>query len=65
MKKLSHLTMQLAAFLALTSVAPAKPQEQPEEQKDKDKLVEMVREATAKYQDVANAIADKYTPVLG
>ncbi len=65
MKKLSHLTMQLAAFLALTSVAPAQQQQQPEGQQDQDKLVEIVRNATAQYQDVSRATAAGYTPVLG
>ena len=65
MNKLSRLTMLLAAFSALTSVVSAQQQDQPEGQRDQDKLVEIVRNATAKYQDVANAIADKYSPVLG
>lgn len=65
MKKLSHLTMQLAAFLALTSLAAAQQQKQPEGQQDQDKLVEIVRNATAQYQDVAQATAAGYSPVLG
>ena len=64
MKKLSHLTMLLPAFLALTSFSPAQQQRQPEgQQQDQDKLVQIVRSATQQYQDVSNAVG--YSPVLG
>jgi len=59
MKKLS--LMLSAAFLALTSFALA---QQPQAQGDQDKLVEIVRNATQKYQDVSN-LPKTYTPVLG
>jgi hypothetical protein len=62
MKKLSHMPMLLAALLALTSFTLA---QQPEGQGDPDKLVEIVRNATQKYQDVTKATADGYSPVLG
>jgi hypothetical protein len=54
MKKLSHLTMLLTAFLVLTSYAPAQG----------DPLVQIVRTATQRYQNVANASPD-YGPALG
>jgi hypothetical protein len=64
MKKLSHLTMLLPAFLALTSFSPAQQQRQPEgQQQDQDKLVQIVRSATQQYQDVSNAVG--YSPALG
>jgi hypothetical protein len=65
MKKLSYLTMQLAAFLALTSFAPAQQQKQAAGQGDQDKLVEIVGNATKQYLNVNNAIAAGYSPVLG
>ncbi len=65
LKKLSHLRMQLATFLALTSVTPAQQQEQPEGRRDEDKLVEIVRNATAEYLDITKATAAGYSPVLG
>ena len=65
MKKLSYLTMHLAAFLALTSFAPAQQQARPQGQGDQDKLVEIVRNATRQYLNVNNAIAAGYGPVLG
>ncbi|MFZ0393065.1 MAG: hypothetical protein WCF17_15780 [Terracidiphilus sp.] len=64
MKKLSHLTMLLTAFLALTSYALARQPKQPEGQGDQDQLVQIVRNATQRYQNVANAAPD-YVPVLG
>ena len=60
MKKLPQLTMLLSAFLALTSYAPA----QGETQADQDKLVQIVRNATQQYQNVADLPKD-YGPVLG
>jgi hypothetical protein len=56
MKKLLHLAMLPAALLALTSYALA--QQQP------DPLMQIVRNATQQYQNVANA-APNYVPVLG
>ena len=63
MKKLSHLAMLLVTFLALTSYALAQQQKQSEGQGDQDQLVQIVRNATQQYQDVANATG--YTPALG
>ncbi len=63
MKKLSHLTMLLTGSLALASYALAQQQTQPEAQADQE-LVQIVRNATQKYQNVANAAPD-YGPVLG
>jgi hypothetical protein len=58
MKKLLHLTMLLAAPLALTSFARA--------QQSPDKLVGIVRSATAQYVDNVNAAtAAGYSPALG
>lgn len=70
MKKLSHLTMLLAAALALAffapTFAPARPTGQPQGQGDQDnKLVQMVRNATQQFQDVAKATAAGYGPALG
>jgi hypothetical protein len=59
MKKLSHLTMLLAAPLALTSFALA------QQQGVQDKLVEIVRNATAQYVGVNAATGAGYSPVLG
>jgi hypothetical protein len=64
MKKLSHMPMLLAALLALTSFALARQQKPPEGQGGPDKLVEIVRNATQQYQNVANLPSD-YGPVLG
>ena len=54
MKKLSHLTILSAAFLALTSYGPA--------QQQLDPLVQIVRNATQQYQNVANAGPDYALP---
>lgn len=62
MKKLSHVTMLLTAFLALTSSALAQQQNQPAVQADQDQLVQIVRNATQQYQNAAPA---GYGPVLG
>jgi hypothetical protein len=60
MKKLSHLAMLLAAPLALTSFALA------QQQAVQDKLVGIVRNATAQYVDDVNAAtAAGYSPALG
>jgi hypothetical protein len=60
MKKLSHLTMLLAAPLALTSFPLA------QGQVVQDKLVGIVRSATAQYVDNVNAAtAAGYSPALG
>ena len=58
MKKL--LLMLSAVFLALSSLALA---QERQEQRDHDKLVEIVRNATQQYQDVNNATG--FTPALG
>lgn len=65
MKKLSHTMMLLAVLPAFTSFALAQEKTRSEAQDDESKLVEIVRDATAKYQDVAKAIAAGYGPVLG
>ena len=66
MKKLSHLTMLLAALLVLTSFALAQQKTQPQGQGDQDKLVETVRGATAQYvDDVKAATGAGYSPALG
>jgi len=56
MKKQSYLTMLSATFLALTSYAPA--------QQQLDPLVQIVRNATQQYQNVAKA-GPAYAPALG
>lgn len=65
MKKLSHLTMLLAAPLALASFALAQQATQPAAQDGQNKLVETVRNATQQYQDVTKATAAGYGPALG
>jgi hypothetical protein len=66
MKKLSHLTMLLAAFLAPTSFVLAQQQNQAAVQADQDKLVQIVRNATRQYaNDVRAATNAGYSPVLG
>src|SRR5580693_1189798 len=64
MKKVSHITVLLSAVLALAPFALAQ-QNQQGEQGDQSKLVEIVRNATNKYQDVNKAAAAGYSPVLG
>ena len=64
MKKLLHLTTVFTAFLALTPYAPAQQQKQPEGQGGVDPLVQIVRNATQQYQNVAN-LPQTYGPVLG
>lgn len=64
MKKLSHVTMLLSAFLTLTSCALAQQEKQPEVQADQDQLTLTVRSATQRYQNVANA-GPAYAPALG
>lgn len=64
MKKLSHLTMLSTAFLALIPYVPAQQQKQPEAQGDQDQLVQVVQNATQRFQNVANAGPD-YAPALG
>ena len=54
MKRLSQWSMPLAAVLALTSYAPAQ-QRQPDGQGDPNHLVQMVRNATERYQNVPPA----------
>lgn len=67
MKKLSRLTVLLAAFLALASFALGQQQKQAESQAEQDnKLVNTVRNATQQYVDnVKLATLAGYTPVLG
>lgn len=65
MKKLSHLTMLLAALLTFASFAWAQQTGQPQGQEDQDKLVGIVRNATQQYQDVTKATAAGYGPALG
>ena len=66
MKKLSSLTMPLAAVLALTSLALAQQQKQLELQGDQDKLVQIVRNATKQYVNNVRAATNAgYSPVLG
>ena len=62
MKKLLIMPVLSAALLALTSFAVA---QQTSSQNDENKLVETVRNATKQYQDVNNATAAGYGPVLG
>ena len=52
MKNLSHMSMLLAALLALSPFTLA---QQPQGQGDQDKLVGIVRNATQQYQDVTKA----------
>jgi len=61
----SRLSLQLIAFLALSSFGMAQQRVQPAEQGDQSKLVQMVREATKQYLDVNNAVKDGYEPFLG
>lgn len=58
MKKLSRLTLLSAGFLALPSYSLAQLQQPP------DPLVQIVRDATQQYQNVAN-LPQGYGPVLG
>jgi hypothetical protein len=62
MKRLLLKSVLSAAVLALPSFAVA---QQKGTQAEQDKLVEIVRNATAQYQDVTKAIAAGYSPVLG
>jgi hypothetical protein len=64
MKKLLHVPLLLAGLLALTPFVLAQ-QKQVGPQGAQDKLVEIVRNATQQYQNVNNAIAAGYSPVLG
>jgi hypothetical protein len=63
MKRLLHVSLLLAGLLALTPLVLA--QQKQVAQGDQDKLVEIVRNATQQYQNVNNAIAAGYSPVLG
>jgi hypothetical protein len=67
MKNLSHLAMFLAtASLALGSFALAQQKAPPQGQGDQDKLVEIVRGATAQYvDDVKAATGAGYSAALG
>jgi hypothetical protein len=64
MKKSSHLPTLLAVLTILTPFASAQQTKQTAAQED-NKLVEIVRNATKKYQEVNNATAAGYGPVLG
>jgi hypothetical protein len=68
MKKLSHVAMLLAAPLAFTSFVPAfaPAQQTGQTQSLADaKLAQIVRNATAQYQNVENAMHAGYGPTLG
>jgi len=62
MKKRLLMAMLSVALLAATPFVVA---QQTSAQSDQNKLVEIVRNATAQYQDVNKAVAAGYTPVLG
>ncbi|HKR26544.1 MAG TPA: hypothetical protein VJS11_03780 [Acidobacteriaceae bacterium] len=64
MKNLSRRLTILLALLASTSLALAQDRDQPEGQGGQDKLVQVVRQATQRYLNVANAAPD-YGPALG
>jgi hypothetical protein len=61
----SHITGLLVPLFALCSVALAQHTMQPAESRAKNKLVQIVREATKQYLDINNAIAAGYGPFLG
>jgi hypothetical protein len=66
MKKSLYLMMLLAAPLALGSFALAQQKTQPQGPGEEDKLVEIVRNATAQYvDDVKTATGAGYGPALG
>ena len=60
----SQMLVLLVVFLGLSSFGLAQGKVQPAEQADQSKLVQLVRNATQQYQNVANA-APNYSPVLG
>ena len=62
MRKISLMLMLFAAPLALASFTLA---QEPADQDDQSKLVEIVRYATAQYRDVSKAIGAGYGPALG
>ena len=60
----SQMLVLLVVFLGLSSFGLAQGNVQLAEQADQSKLVQLVRNATQQYQNVANAAPD-YAPVLG
>ena len=60
-----HLCVLFVAVLALSSIALAQHKMQPEGQGDRNRLVQIVRDATRQYLSVKNAIAAGYGPFLG
>ena len=60
----SQMLVLLVVFLGLSSFGLAQGKVQLAEQADQSKLVQLVRNATQQYQNVANAAPD-YIPVLG
>ncbi|MGC1686756.1 MAG: hypothetical protein WA734_14110 [Candidatus Acidiferrales bacterium] len=64
MKKVLHVPLMLAGLLSLTPFVSAQ-QKQPEQQAGQNKLVEIVRNATAQYIDVNKATAAGYSPLFG
>ena len=64
----SRTSLLLVAFLVVSSFALAQHQTQPPGQDDQtslSKLVQIVRTATAQYQDVNKAVTDGYGPLYG
>jgi len=61
----SRKSALLVAFLAFTSFAVAQQEMQTAGQGDRNRLVQIVRNATRQYQNVNNAIAAGYGPFLG
>jgi hypothetical protein len=60
-----HIPVVLVAVLGVASIALSQDAAQPTGNADQDKLVEIVRNATQQYRDVAEATAAGYSPVLG
>ena len=60
----SHISKLLVALLTLSSVGFAQQKMDPAGHEDQNKLVQIVREATEQYRNVANAAPD-YGPALG
>lgn len=61
----SSIPVLLITFLVAPSLVLAQQTMQPSEQGNKNKLVQIVREATKQYVDVNNATAAGYGPFLG
>jgi hypothetical protein len=64
MKKVLHVPLLLAGLLSLTPFVLAQ-QNPPAQQGGQNKLVEIVRNATAQYLDVNKATAAGYSPLFG